>query len=97
MERLTKHRLAIAWAVVAAITVVYLWIDHTADDHGALTSSVAVTVAAIALALVKYRTILREFMDVRRAPQGLRRVTDLLVAVIAVALVVTYVVGRSVA
>jgi hypothetical protein len=82
---------------LAAITGAYLLIDHTADDHGHPAPSTAVTVLAIALGLAKYRVILRELMDVRRAPKILRRVTDVLVAVIAVALLGTYLVGRTIA
>jgi len=97
VETQAKKRLQVAWVVVVAITVIYLWIDRSADDRGVLVSSVAVTVAAIGLALVKFRIILREFMDVRHAPPLLRRLTDLLVAVIAVALLGAYFVGRAVA
>ena len=90
-------RLSVAWIVLVAITVIYLVIDHTADDHGRPVSSTAVTVLAITLGLVKYRVILREFMDVRGAPPVLRRLTDLLLAVIAVALLGTYVIGQAIA
>lgn len=97
MESSSKRRLNIAWLVLVAITVMYLWIDHTADEDGVPVARTAVTVSAIVLALVKYRLIMREFMDVRHAPPLLRRLTDLLVAVIAVALLTSYVVGRAVA
>ena len=97
METSSKRRLNAAWLVVVAITVIYLWIDHTAEDDGVRVSSTAVTVSAIVLALVKYRIVLREFMGVRNAPALLRRLTDLLVIVIAVSLLATYVVGRAVA
>jgi hypothetical protein len=40
---------------------------------------------------------MREFMDVRSAPPLLRRITDGLVAVIGVALLASYLVGRAVA
>ena len=97
METSAKKRLLVAWVIVVAITVIYLWIDHSADDHGVLVGSVAVTVAAIGLALVKFRIIMREFMDVRHAPPALRLITDRLVVVIAVALLTAYFVGRAVA
>ena len=97
METSAKKRLLVAWVVVVAITVIYLWIDRSADDRGVLVSSAAVTVAAIGLALVKFRIIVREFMDVRHAPVLLRRITDLLVFVVAVALLTAYLVGRAVA
>ena len=97
MSSSKDNRLNVAWIVLVAITVIYLAIDHTADDHGRPVSSTAVTVLAIALGLVKYRVILREFMDVRGAPPVLRRLTDLLLAVIAVALLGTYVIGQAIA
>ena len=97
METSSKRRLNIAWFVLVAITVGYLWIDHTAEDDGLPTASTAVTVSAIVLALVKYRIVMREFMDVRRAPPVLRRLTDGLVAVIAVSLLTSYFVGQAVA
>jgi hypothetical protein len=47
--------------------------------------------------LIKFRIIMREFMEVRHAPPLLRRLTDILVAVIAVALLGTYLVGQAIA
>jgi len=97
VETSSKRRLLVAWLVLVAITIMYLWIDHSADDSGVLVASTAVTVTAIFLALVKFRIIMREFMDVRHAPPVLRRLTDLWVAVIGVALLASYLVGRAVA
>lgn len=96
METPDKKRLLGAWVVLVAITVIYLWVDGSADDDGVLVASTTVTVAAIGLALVKYRIIMRELMDVRHAPPMLRRLTDGLVAVVAVALLGTYFVGQAV-
>jgi len=97
VEHSGKTRLFVAWLVLVAITLIYLWIDNAADATGVLLASTGVTVAAICLALVKVRIIMREFMDVRHAPPLLRRLTDLLVAVMAVAMLGTYLVGRAVA
>ena len=97
MQTSGKKRLLGAWLVLVAITLIYLWIDHSADTSGVLVASTAVTVFAIVLALVKFRIILREFMDVRQAPPPLRRLTDLLVAVIAVSLLASYLIGRALA
>ena len=97
METSSKLRPFVAWLVLVAITVVYLGIDHSADDSGAPTASTIVTVSAILLALAKVRIVLRELMDVRHAPLPLRRLTDLLVAVVGVSLLATYLVGRAVA
>ena len=97
MKLSNDRRLDVAWVVLTVITVGYLVIDHTTDVHGHPVSSTAVTLLAIGLGLVKYRVILREFMDVRGAPPVLRRLTDLLIAVIAIALVGSYLVGRAAA
>ena len=92
MEAAAKKRLTVAWALVVVVTVLYVGIDRSVDG-----ASVAVTIAAIGIALVKFRIIMREFMDVRHAPALLRRLTDALVVVIAVALSAAYFVGRAVA
>jgi hypothetical protein len=91
----TEKRLAVAWVVVVAITLVYLVVDRSADDDGVLVASTAASVAAIVLALVKLRIIMREFMDVRHAPKVLRTLTDALLVVMAVSLLGTYLVGQA--
>jgi len=97
VETSAKTRLFVAWLVLVAITVMYLWLDRSADDSDVVVANTAVTVTAIFLALVKFRIIVREFMGVRHAPVLLRRLTDGLVVVIAAALLGTYLVGRAVA
>ena len=97
METSSKLRLLAAWLVLVAITVIYLWIDRSADDGGTLAASTIVTISAIFLALAKVRIIMRQFMDIRHAPAPLRRLTDLLVAVIGVSLLASYLIGRAVA
>ena len=93
----TRLRPFVAWLLLVMITVIYLGIDHSTDDRGTLAASTTVTVSAILLALVKVRIIIRELMDVRHAPPLLRRLTDLLVAVIGVSLLATYLIGQAVA
>lgn len=86
-----RRRLDIAWLAVVAVTLVYLVIDRSSS------ASAFSSVAAVVLALVKLRIVLREFMDVRRAPRVLRTLTDGLVAVMGVFLLGTYFIGRAVA
>jgi hypothetical protein len=97
MNPAPRNRLTIAWLVVVAVTLVYLAIDESAAEGGAARASTAASITAIALALVKLRIILREFMDVRHAPRTLRTATDALVVVMGVSLLGTYLVGRAVA
>ena len=90
-------RLFVVWLVLVAISLAYLWIDHTATHGGLLSASTAVTVAAICLALIKVRIIMREFMEVRLAPSFLRRLTDFWVVLMAAALLGVYLAGKAVA
>ena len=97
MKLSADRRLLVAWIGVVVVTLVYVVLDGASDDDGASRASVVVSVGAIVLALVKLRVILREFMDVRHAPKVLRRMTDVLVVVMATALLGTYLVGRAIA
>jgi hypothetical protein len=97
MKLSADKRLFVAWLVVVGITLMYLVIDGSADNGGVLVASTSATVAAIVLALVKLRIIMREFMDVRHAPQVLRRMTDILLVVVAVALFGSYFAGKALA
>ncbi|MFI6779419.1 cytochrome C oxidase subunit IV family protein [Nocardia sp. NPDC050412] len=66
-------------------------------NHGAaLRPSTVITSAAIVMALIKVRIIFREFMEVRRAPALLCRLTDLWVLLIAASLLGSYYVGLAV-
>jgi hypothetical protein len=87
----------IAWLTLVGITLLYLVIDHAADNGGVLVASTGLTAAAICLACVKVRVIMREFMEVRTAPPFLCRITDAWVVLMAVALIGTYLGGRAVA
>ena len=97
MESRVNRRLFVVWLILVGITVAYLAIDRAANDHGLATASTAVTVAAICLALVKVRIIMREFMEVRTAPPVLRRLTDYWIVLMAAALLGVYLAGKAVA
>jgi Prokaryotic Cytochrome C oxidase subunit IV len=92
-----NKRLAIVWLVLTAMTLVYIWLDHSVDDNGVLKASTVVTTCAIIIALVKVRIIFREFMEVRHAPILLRRLTDAWVVLMAVCLLGSYFIGSAVA
>jgi hypothetical protein len=68
-------RLPLTWFALSAITLLSWWIG-VRHGHAALKPSAAVSIAVIAIAAVKVRVIFREFMEVRRAPVLLRRLTD---------------------
>ncbi len=92
-----NKRLLFVWMILAALTLAYLWIDHSAEGHaGSLKSSAVVTSSVIVIALVKVRIIFREFMEVRSAPVLLCRLTDAWVVLIGVALLSCYFVGMQI-
>jgi Prokaryotic Cytochrome C oxidase subunit IV len=92
-----NKRLLIVWAILTAMTLAYVWIDHTVDQNGTLRASTVVTVSAIVIALIKVRIIFREFMEVRHAPALLCRLTDGWVVLVGVCLLGSYFVGSAVA
>ena len=63
MKTTADKRLFVVWLILVAITLIYLRIDNSADDHGVRLASTSVTVAAICLALAKVWLIAREFME----------------------------------
>ncbi len=89
-----NKRLLFVWLILAALTLSYLWIDHTAN--GSLRSSALITSSVIVIALIKVRIIFREFMEVRQAPVLLCRLTDAWVALIAVVLLSCYFIGGAI-
>jgi hypothetical protein len=93
----TNKRLFIVWLILSGLSLAYLWIDHRAEHHGVPEASAAVSVSAIVIALVKVRIIMREFMEVRHAPQLLRRLTDLWLVIMAAVFLGLYFAGRAVA
>jgi hypothetical protein len=91
-----NKRLLIVWSILSAMTLVYVWLDHTVDQNGTLRASTVVTISAIVIALIKVRIIFREFMEVRHAPVLLCRLTDAWVVLIAACLLGSYFVGSAV-
>jgi hypothetical protein len=91
-----NKRLFVVWLILVAISLGYLLIDHEASHKGIPMASGLVTVGAVCLALIKVRIIMREFMEVRGAPRFLRRITDLWVVLIGVAMLGVYLAGRAV-
>ena len=89
-----NKRLLVVWIVLAAFTLSYSWIDHSLS--GSLRPSSVVTSGVIVIAVIKVRIIFREFMEVRRAPVLLCRLTDAWVVLIAAALLGSYFIGTAI-
>lgn len=95
MNTAIAKRLLVVWVGLSLITLVYLGMDYAVDSAGVFRPSSVVTVGAIAIALIKVRLIFREFMEVRRAPALLARLTDLCVALIGATLLTAYFLGTA--
>ncbi len=89
-----EKRLIFVWLALSAITIAQLGVGWSGDG-AALTPSTAVAAGAVAIALVKVRLILREFMEVRHAPTRLGRLTDLWLGLTTVALLAAYAAGSA--
>lgn len=68
-------RLTCVWLILSAITIATWWLGP-AHAHGVLSASVSITIAVLAMALIKARLIIQHFMEVRTAPRWLRVGTD---------------------
>jgi apolipoprotein N-acyltransferase len=89
-----EKRLLIVWLALSAISVLSWWIG---SSHGreAFIPDAAITFSVLAIALIKVRVIMREFMEVRHAPVLLCRLTDIWLSLTAVTLLGTYFVGMA--
>ena len=89
-----ERRLLAVWLALAAITLAQLFVGSL-DEPDALRPNAALGASAIALALVKVRIIMREFMEVRHAPALLCRLSDLWLALAGAVLLGCYLVGTA--
>ena len=88
-KAVAKNRLTVVWIVLAGLTVVS-WALAPGRAAGSMVASVPITVVILAMALIKSRLIIREFMEVRTAPAWLRAGTDAWLVVMFGAVLVFY-------
>ncbi len=79
------------WLVLMAITIGSWWLAP-AHSHGVASASLVVTCAVLALAAVKARLIIRQFMEVRTAPGWLKLAMDAWLGVLMATVLVIYLV-----
>jgi cytochrome c oxidase subunit IV len=75
MRSYIRNRLTYIWLFLCIITVISWW---TGSGHGAsfYRANALVTAVVLMLALIKTRLVIRNFMEVRRAPSWLRLTCD---------------------
>lgn len=69
-------RLTIVWLALSALTVSAWWIGDT-HGHAGFNASVPITLSVLAMAFIKIRLVIQDFMEVRTAPLWLRFATEL--------------------
>ena len=89
-----EKRLIVVWLALSAVTITQLGIGSI-DGRAALAGQYAIAASAIAIALIKVRIIIREFMEVRHAPVLLGRLTDLWVVLTGAILLGGYLAGTA--
>jgi hypothetical protein len=89
MESRASRQITWIWGFLSAITVLS-WALASARGGKEFSPSVPITVAVIAIAVMKARVIIRHFMGVRGAPAWLRLCTDAWLAALSVALLGLY-------
>jgi apolipoprotein N-acyltransferase len=86
------RRLAFAWFALSAITLISWWLGSN-HRQGTSEPSPVVSISVILIAAIKVRVIFREFMEVRHAPDLLRRLMDAWLILLTIALVAIYIAG----
>ena len=94
MDARVEKRLLIVWLALSGISVLQLWLS-TSTAGEAFTPNGVITFGVIAMALIKVRFIIREFMEVRHASVLLLRLTDAWLLITALALLGTYFIGMA--
>jgi hypothetical protein len=94
MQAAGDKRLSIVWIVLSGVTLVSWWIGF--DHHtGPLRLNAPITFGVLSLAALKARIIIQEFMEARRAPRLLRRITDAWLLLLLLSLLGIYGIGMG--
>jgi len=92
MDARVNRRLVLVWWALSTITVLGWWLSSL-SGRAVFVPNPVITFGVIALALVKVRLIMQEFMEVRHAPKLLSRLTDTWLVLTGTVLIGTYLVG----
>jgi hypothetical protein len=85
----SSHANTYTWIALSALAIVSWWLAPT-HSGGTVIPSIPITVAAMCLALIKVRLIIRVFMEVRSAPTWLKRATDAWLIVLIASVLAVY-------
>lgn len=85
-SRITAARVTWTWALLSMLTM----LSWTLAADRRFSPSTALTIGILAIAAVKTRLVIRQFMDVRVAPAWLRRATDAWLVILTAAVIALY-------
>ncbi|CDO89128.1 hypothetical protein AWC29_11670 [Mycobacterium triplex] len=83
------RRITYVWIVLSAVTIVTWVLGHAEEGYGR-GATTAVAMVVLAIAFIKVRLIIRQFMEVRSGPRWLRVFCDVWIVVLAGTIVATY-------
>jgi cytochrome c oxidase subunit IV len=89
MTSYLRSPLTLVWVLLVAVTFVS-WRVGAGDNHGESGISFPVTIAVVALALIKTRFVFSYFMEVRTGPSWLRASCNGWLAGVALVLLALY-------
>lgn len=93
MSGTASKRLGLVWLALSAVTLLSWWIGSA---HGRpFSPNAAVTFSVLAIAALKVRLIIGEFMEARQAPRLLRLLTDAWLALLLASLLGIYALGSA--
>jgi hypothetical protein len=88
-EKWSEQANTYTWIALSVLTIASWWLTP-AHSGGTVIPSVPITIAAMCLALIKVRLIIRVFMEVRSAPSWLKRATDAWLIVLIASILAVY-------
>jgi len=89
MTAYLRSPLTLVWSLLVAVTFVSWWVG-TRTNHGESGISFPVTLAVVAIALIKTRFVFWYFMEVRSGPSWMRASFDAWLAGVALILLALY-------
>ena len=90
----TATRLAGTCALLSGVTLLSWWLGLN-DGRHVFTLDAGITLGVILIAALKVRVIAWEFMELRHAPPGLRRIADAVLAAVMLLLIALYFLGTK--
>jgi hypothetical protein len=94
MSTSSTRRLGLVWLALSAVTLLSWWIG-SAHGQPAFRLDAAVTFGVLAIAALKVRLIVSEFMEARHAPPLLRRLADAWLIALLGTLLAIYALGSA--